>query len=197
MKRYDRDYFERWYRNPKTRIRDEGELKRKALLAVAVTEHVTRRGIRNALDIGCGEGRWARELRRIRPSIRYTGLETSRYAIERYGQSRNIREGGFGDLGHLRLGGEFDLVICTDVMHYLTGAEIDRGLPAIAKLLRGALYVDAATREDAPEGDLVGWQDRPASWYRTRLERAGLVELGLGCWARDDSRGWLTAMEVR
>ncbi|MGK2858846.1 MAG: methyltransferase [Thermoanaerobaculia bacterium] len=194
-KRYDRRYFDRWYRDRAHRVRDGAELRRKAALAVAAAEHVLRRTARNALDIGCGEARWRAELLRIRPRLRYTGLESSDYAIERYGKSRNLRRGTFGDLADLGSAARFDLVICTDVLHYVTDEEIDRGLPSFAALIRGVAYVDAAVREDEPEGDLDGWHDRPASWYRKRLRRAGLIECGLGIWAPEEARLWLTELD--
>lgn len=193
-KRYDRDYFDRWYRDRKHRVRDRGELRRKASLAVAAAEHVLRRGVRSALDVGCGEARWRAELLSIRPAIRYLGVESSDYALARFGRSRNIRHGSFGTL--CTLGDRrFDLVICTDVLHYLTDAEIDQGLPAFVALVGGVAYIDAAVREDEPEGDLDGWHDRPASWYRKRLGAAGLVECGLGVWAPEVAKLWLTELD--
>jgi hypothetical protein len=193
-KRYDRDYFDRWYRDRRHRVRDLGELRRKAALAVAAAEHVLRRPLRNAIDVGCGEARWRAELLRIRPRLRYLGVESSDYALERYGRSRNIRHGSFGELSLLGTH-PFDLAICTDVLHYLSDDEIDRGLPAFVALVRGAAYIDAAVREDDPEGDLAGWHNRPAAWYRKRLRGAGLVECGLGVWAPEAARLWLTELD--
>ena len=194
-KSYDRGYFDRWYRDRAQRVRDGAELRRKAALAVAGAEHVLGRSVRNALDIGCGEARWRGELLRVRPRLRYRGLESSDYAIERFGKSRNVSRGSFGELAGLGADTRFDLVICTDVLHYLTDAEIDRGLPAFASLVRGVAYVDAAVREDDPEGALDGWHDRPASWYRRRLRRSGLIECGLGIWAPEEARLWLTELD--
>lgn len=193
-KRYDRDYFDRWYRNRKHRVRDRGELRRKAALAVAAAEHVLRRSVRNAIDVGCGEARWRAELLRIRPRLRYLGVDSSDYALERYGKSRNVVHGSFTDL-ETHSARRFDLVICTDVLHYLGDREIERGLPAFVSLVGGVAYIDVAVREDNPEGDLDGWHDRPAAWYRTRLRRAGLVECGLGIWAPEAARLWLTELD--
>lgn len=196
MKRYDRAYFDRWYRNPNTRIRTEGELRYKVGLVVAAAELVLERRVRSVLDIGCGEARWLRELRKIRPSIRYTGLDTSSYVIERFGRSRNIREGSFEALGELKLR-EFDVVICADVLHYLEDDEIGKGLEALPSLIRGVAYLDIAVREDEPEGDLRHWKDRPASWYRAQFENAGLVDLGLQCWGATEARIHRSALEIR
>jgi ubiquinone/menaquinone biosynthesis C-methylase UbiE len=64
--RFDRQYFERWYR-------DEGfgspaRLRRKVDYALAATEYLLERPVRSVLDVGCGEGDWALELRRRRPN---------------------------------------------------------------------------------------------------------------------------------
>ena len=46
---------------------------------------------KTVLDIGAGEGRWRAELRRMRPAIRYVGVDPSEYVVARHGQRRNIR----------------------------------------------------------------------------------------------------------
>jgi SAM-dependent methyltransferase len=197
MKRYDRAYFDRWYRNAGTRIRTDGELRFKVGLVVAVAELVLGRAVRNVLDVGCGEARWLPELKRIRPAIRYTGLDTSRYALERFGKTRNIREGSFGSLPDQSFRGELDVIVCADVMHYLDEDELRRGLGAIPSILRGVAYFDIATREDEPEGDLTHWKDRSAAWYRRQFRAVGLVDLGMQCWGATEARIHRSALEIR
>jgi SAM-dependent methyltransferase len=197
MKRYDRAYFDRWYRNPETRIRTGGELRYKAALVVATAELVLGRRVRSVLDVGCGEARWLPELKRIRPAVRYTGLDSSTYVVERFGRTRNIRAGSFASLGEKKFRGQFDVVICADVMHYLDEEELRKGLAAIPSILRGIAYFDIAVTEDEPEGDLKHWKDRPASWYRTEFENAGLVDLGMQCWGATEARIHLSALEIR
>src|SRR5947207_3117426 len=125
VKRYDRTYFDKWYR--RVRVHSTGEMQRKVAMAVAICEYFLRRRIRNVLDVGCGEGAWFPHLRTLRPRVSYLGFDTSDYAIERFGASRNIRRGSFAELNVDR---RYDLVICSDVMHYLTDSEIRSGLPA-------------------------------------------------------------------
>lgn len=197
MKRYDRAYFDRWYRNAASRIRNESELRLKVGMVVAVAELVLGRAVRRVLDVGCGEARWLPELRRARPAIRYTGLDTSRYVLERFGRTRNIREGSFGSLPEQSFRGGFDVIVCADVMHYLDAAEMRRGLQAIPSLLRGVAYFDIATREDEPEGDLTHWKDRSAAWYRRQFRSVGLVDLGMQCWGATEARIHLSALEIR
>ena len=51
---YDRDYFDRWYRERPVLSRQR--LARKVALAVATAEYHLERPIRSVLDVGCGEG---------------------------------------------------------------------------------------------------------------------------------------------
>src|SRR5437879_2051712 len=134
MKRYDRAYFERWYHDRDTRILLRGSLERKVALAVAATEFVLGRAIRSVLDVGCGEGSWRAALRRLRPRLRYTGVDGSEYAVRRHGLRRNIRLARFGALGRLGLDGPFDLVVCADVLHYVPAGELAAGIRAIGRM---------------------------------------------------------------
>jgi len=197
MKRYDRAYFDRWYRHPETRIRTEGELRYKVAMVVATAELVLGRAVRSVLDVGCGEARWFPELRRIRPKVRYTGVDSSDYVVGRFSRTRNVRKGSFETIGELGLRGEFDVIVCADVMHYLDRPELRDGLAALVPLLRGVAYFDIAVREDEPEGDLKHWKDRPASWYRRQFHDAGLVDLGMQCWGTTEARIHRSALELR
>ena len=197
MKRYDRAYFDKWYRNPRTMIRSNAELRRKIAMVVAVAEVVLDRRIRSVLDVGCGEARWYTELKKIRPNVRYIGLDTSEYSVEKFGSSRNVRYGSFEGLESQRLRGGFDVVVCADVLHYLELEQIKEGLPELVRLVRGAAYLDLAVREDEPEGDLRAWKDRPATWYRSLFVRHGLVDLGMQCWGASEAKIYRCAMELR
>jgi len=69
---------------------------RKVRLVVGIAESLLERPIRSVLDVGCGEGAWRAHLRRLRPAVRYTGVESSAYAVRRFGRRRGIRQGTFG-----------------------------------------------------------------------------------------------------
>ncbi|PIQ36839.1 MAG: methyltransferase [Lysobacterales bacterium CG17_big_fil_post_rev_8_21_14_2_50_64_11] len=179
-KRYDRDYFDRWYR--KRTIQAPGVLARKAALAVAAAEYALDRPLRSVIDVGCGEGRWRAALHAIRPGIEYLGIDSSDYAVRRYGRSRNLRLARFGQLDCLRFGPSADLLVCSDVLHYLPGAELKRGLRGFAEMCHGVAFIEAFCRGDAIEGDLDGYIARPASFYRRALSAAGFHAAGAPMW---------------
>ena len=151
------------------------------------------------LDVGCGEGAWFPLLRALRPRLRYLGLDTSDYAVRRFGRSRNVRPGSWGQLAELRFDDPFDLVVCSDALHYVRTSEVVRGLEVLPELVAGVAYLDFLSADDdletGIEGDLVGFQMRRASWYRRKFREAGLVECGLGFWAASDLAPRLTALE--
>lgn len=180
-KRYDRAYFDRWYRGG-NRVTPPAEVRRKVSLAVATAEYFLHRPIRSVLDVGCGEGAWFPHLRALRPRVAYRGIDPSPYVVKRFGQARNISRASFGDLGGLRLGGGFDLVVCSDVLHYVQDEHIPPGVAEIARLCAGVAFLEVLTREDDIIGDLDGLQQRPAAWYRSVFTAAGLSGAGPYCW---------------
>ena len=198
-KLYDETYFRKWYRDPKKRIVRRAEVARKATMAVSVAEHLLGRRIASVLDVGCGEAAWFPLLRALRPRLRYLGLDTSDYAVQRFGRSRNVRKGSWGELSELRFDDPFDLVVCSDTLHYVKTSEIVRGLEVLPELVAGVAYLDFLSADDdletGIEGDLVGFRMRHASWYRRKFREAGLVECGLGFWATSDLAPRLTALE--
>jgi SAM-dependent methyltransferase len=193
-KQYDRDYFDRWYRC--RGIGGAKRLARKVALAVATAEYHLERPIRSVLDIGCGEGAWCAPLRKLRPQVHYLGFDSSQYAIARYGLLRNLHFARFGDFALLRPCPPVDLLVCSDVLHYLPGRELDRGLPGLAELCGGVAFLETFAREDHAEGDEDHFQSRPARFYRERLAKAGFLTLGSHCWLAPGLRDGATALEA-
>jgi SAM-dependent methyltransferase len=175
-KRYDQAYFERWYRLDGTARRIA--LSRKVALAVAIAEFHLERPVRSVLDVGCGEAAWRAPLLKLRPKLHYQGVDSSEYAVARYGRSRNIALAQFGQLGQLRFGAPVDLLVCSDVMHYVPTAELRRGLAGFTEHCRGVAFLDLYTKEDSIAGDLRGFLPRRASDYRRWFAEAGLVACG-------------------
>lgn len=181
-KRYDRDYFQRWYPEGREGIRSGAALQRRVALAVALAEFALERPIRSVLDVGCGEGAWRAPLRRLRPGLQYLGLDSSAYAVQRYGRSRNLALASFGDLAHLRPCAPVDLLVCADVLHYVPAAELHRGASGLTALCGGVAWIETFCRGDDIEGDTEGWLARPPAFYRRLLERAGLRAFGPFAW---------------
>jgi hypothetical protein len=92
--------------------------------------------------VGCGEGAWFPLLKELRPKLRYLGLDTSDYAVRRFGRSRNVRPGSWGQLAELRFDEPFDLVVCSDALHYVPTREVVRGLAGLGELVGGVAYFD-------------------------------------------------------
>lgn len=182
MKSYDRSYFERWYRDPSDRVSTTASLARKVRMAVSVAEYLLGRRIRTVLDVGCGEAVWQPVLTRLRRDVRYIGVDSSDYVLERFGAVRNIRRGTLGGLAKLRLPRSIDLIVCADVLQYVSDADVARGLRAIRELLGGVAYIEAFATEDQMVGDRAGWQERSASAYRRVFRRAGLTRCAPYCY---------------
>ena len=193
-KQYDRAYFDRWYREGG--IGDARRLARKVALAVAIAEHHLERPIRTVLDIGAGEAVWRAPLLKLRPGLRYLGFDSSEYAVRRYGRSRQLHLARFGDFEHLRPCAPVDLLVCSDVLHYLATKELDRGLPGLAELCGGVAFLETFAREDKAVGDEHEFQQRPASFYRNRFDAVGFAQVGSHLWLSPALRERATALEI-
>lgn len=196
MKRYDRAYYDRWYRRRSSRVITPDVTARRAALALSVAEVVLDRSVRSVLDVGCGEGTWGTWLKRRRPGLRYVGVDPSEYAVARYGRRRHLRLGAFGDLRGAGVRGRFDLVICADVLQYIATPALTPGLRELAGHLGdGIAFLPAYTSADAMEGDFDGWHWRPPATWRRAFRAAGLAPIGMHCWIRAERRDALNVFE--
>ena len=198
-KQYDQAYFEQWYRSPAARGSEIGgpaRLARKVALAVATAEYHLERPIRSVLDIGCGEGAWRAPLLKLRPKLQYLGFDSSEYAIARFGARRNLHHARFGDFEVLRPCAPVDLLVCSDVLHYLDTRELQRGLAGIGELCGGVAFLETFCREDGIDGDTAGFKRRPASFYRQRFAGLGLAPLGSHLWLSPQLRHGVAALEI-
>lgn len=178
-RRFDRDYYQRYYFEPRTAVTSAHEMRARARLIAAYVEHVGL-PVRRLLDAGCGIGLLRRPLTQLLPRATYVGLEASEYLCERYGW-----EHGF--LQSYRAA-PFDLVVCYDVLQYLEDADASRALANLARLCRGVLYFTALTAGDWRWNCDQRRTDsnvhlRAARWYRQRLNRS-FQEIGAGFWMR-------------
>lgn len=192
---YDREYFERWYHDPARRVITPAAVARKVRLALGIAEALLERPVRTVLDVGCGEGAWREHLRRERPNLQYTGVESSAYAVGRYGRARNIRRGSLGTLDEVDLLTSYDLIVVCDVLQYVPDAELGPGLAAIARRLGGAAFLEAYTTDDAIEGDRGAWHERSSATYRNYFAAAGLTPVGMHCYVGEVLRPMTAALE--
>ena len=192
-KTYDAAYFQRWYRD--RGLAGRAGLARKVAMAVATAEYYLERPIRSVLDVGCGEAPWRAELLKLRPRLKYQGVVSSEYAVARYGRTRNIALASFGQLGELRFGAPVDLLVCSDVMHYVPSAELRRGLSGFSEHCDGVAFLELYTDEDAIAGDKAGFLPRSAAFYRRQFTRAGFVACGSHLYLGENLRANAVALE--
>ncbi len=194
-KLFDSHYFEKWYRHPEHRIGTSTDLARLVRFAISAAEYVLAHPVRTVLDVGAGEGRWLPALKKLRPGIRYQGVDPSEYVVRRYGSRRNIVHGTLDDIPDLFGDAKFDLVVCCSVINYMPRADMIRGIRNIAQRTGGMAYLEIFTTEDDVEGDTHGWHSETRASYRRIIRGAGLVPCGLHCYIPRENSGALVGLE--
>ena len=194
---YDRDYFDRWYRDPATRVKSWAAILRKASLALSLAEYYLERPVKNVLDVGCGEGNWCPILRKLRPRISYTGVDASSYAVERYGKKRGIRLGSFAALEVCGLEDSYDLIICSDTLFYLPLDELKKGLCFLASLTAGVAFLELYTNKDSVVGDFPEKGLKSAEFYGGLLVNYGFLSVGSHCYLGQEIAHHAMEMERR
>jgi SAM-dependent methyltransferase len=190
--RFDRAYYARFYENPKTRVSDPEQVEK---LAGFVSGYLGYLGIsvRRILDLGCGIGLWRKPLAARHPSARYLGVEYSAYLCERYGFTQ-------GSAVDFRAKQAFDLVVCQGVLPYLSAKDAKRAIENIAEQCRGALYLEAVTRDDYDAGIVdrartdAGMQLRSRAFYLRALA-PHFVNVGGGLFVAREANVPLYALE--
>jgi SAM-dependent methyltransferase len=177
---FDRDYYQRFYFNPRTAVTSRAEMRARARLIVGCVQYVGL-PVARILDAGCGVGLLRAPLKRALRAADYVGLEFSEYLCRRYGWRQ-------GSIATLRTRERFDLVICYDVLQYLSAAQARRAIANLARVCRGALYFGALTLEDWRDNCDQARTDRipglrPGAWYRRELSRA-FRPMGCGMWLK-------------
>lgn len=162
------DFYKQFYGNPQTRVTTKQEMHRRATAVAAIVRNLDLK-VTRILDAGCGLGWMRAAFVEQYPRATYVGLEVSEHLCSQYGWTR-------ASLADYRPRARFDLIVCYDVLQYLSDAEAVRALANLARLSRGAMYFHAPTVEDwertadrsCSDGDI---HLRPAQWYRSRLRR--------------------------
>lgn len=165
-RRFDADYYQRYYQDPATRAGTSASARRHAEFIGSYLKHVEL-PVQSVLDLGCGLGRLLRALGRQYPRAELRGVEYSEYLCRRYGWI----EGSVVDFD----GDPADLVVCVDVLSYLTDDDCAAALRNIARLANTAAVLGIVTAEDRAICDFQrtdrAQRLRPAAWYRRRLGR--------------------------
>lgn len=164
--KFDAAYYRRFYMRAKTRAMSQPETERRALVIAALVSQLEI-PVKRILDVGCGLGWFKKPLLKVFPKAKYEGVEYSEYLCNKMGWHH-------GSVVDFCGRGEYDLVICCDVMQYLNNRDAERAVNNLARLCRGALFVHIPTQRDwktamDPRGTDTRVHVRTAQWYRKRL----------------------------
>ena len=178
--RFGPEFYRRHYADPRTRVVTKAEMSRRADLVAAFVRHGEHR-VRSILDVGCGLGLMREKLLERFPRARYVGLEASAYLCERHGWEH-------GSAATFDPGRRFDLVVCYDVLQYLTSRQAAAAIRNLGRLCAGVLHFGVLTTED---WELYCDQRntdrdvhlRPGDWYRKRLAPT-FINAGSGMFVR-------------
>ena len=165
--RFDAEYYARHYNTPGTQVASVESTARLTGFVVAYLGYL-QIDVANVLDLGCGEGLWREALRVHYPKLDYRGVELSAHMCEKHGWEQSSIDA--------YAGAPADLVVCQGVLQYLDDAEAERAIDVLAKLTRGALYLEALTKADWDDACDQSVTDsavhlRTGAWYKKRLRK--------------------------
>ena len=107
---------------------EDGDYGRRFVLDAPMRQRIEGRGFRNALDVGCGEGRFCRIMQRA--GIRTTGIDPTEALLARAGELDPNGDYRLGRAETMDFDAEFDLVVS-----YLSLIDMPHLGPAIAKMV--------------------------------------------------------------
>ena len=190
--RFDKAYYDRYYRNPATRVCSPREVQRQGDFIAAYLRHLEV-PVKSVLDIGCGLGRLLAALVTAFPKARAVGVESSPYVCRALGWEA-------GSLPDFPTARQYDLVVCYDVLSYLEDDPAAAAIKTLGKLTRRALYFGALTLEDRELCDPVRTDTdvhlRSNHWYRRRLGRH-FEPVGGGLWLRKPVEAFIWTLDRR
>lgn len=192
---FDEAYYQRYYFDKKTSVIDPEHAERLGAFVCSYLQYL-RVPVKRVLDVGCGIGLWRAAVARHFPDASFHGVEFSDYLCGRFGWER----GSVVDYQAHDPAEPFDLVICQGVLPYLSPPDLQRALANLGRLSRGALYLEAVSREDY-ERDVIDEELTDGRQFRHRvaLYRRGLREhmreLGGGLWLSRQAEVPLFALE--
>lgn len=189
--RFDEAFFRRYYLERAARAHDARVQRRLAAFVFSYLDYLEV-PVRRVLDLGCGLGLWRRELAARHPRATYTGVEASDYLCQTFGWEQ-------GTVAGYRGRGQYDLVICQSVLQYVDDADVRRSIANLARLCRGALYLEIPTRRDWEEHcDREGSDGRirlrGGQWYRRAIGKQ-FRSAGGGVFLPNESESVLLELE--
>ena len=190
---FDEAYYQRFYFDKKTSVVDPEHIERLGTFVCSYLKYL-RVPVARVLDVGCGIGLWQHVVQQQFPGCSYHGVEFSEYLCGCFGWER-------GSVVDYQASEPFDLVICQGVLPYLSPADLKQALKNLGQLSRGALYLEAVTREDY-ERDIIDEDLTDPRLYRHRasLYRRGLarhfIDMGGGLWLSRQAQVPLFALEA-
>lgn len=196
---FDEAYYERFYFDKKTSVVDPAHMERLGTFVCSYLKYL-RVPVQRVLDVGCGIGLWKGIVERHFPGATYQGVEFSPYLCERFGweQGSVVNYQAHDTQGHPAE--PFDFVICQGVLPYLSPSDLKVALANLGRLSKGALYVEAVSREDY-ERDIIDEDLTDGRVFRHRAElyrrglQEGALELGGGLWLSREAEVPLFALE--
>ncbi|WP_027017002.1 class I SAM-dependent methyltransferase [Comamonas composti] len=178
---FDEAYYQRFYFDKKTSVADPMHVQRLGTFICSYLDYL-RLPVLRVLDIGCGIGLWREAVQSHFPAASYQGVEFSEYLCGRFGWQR-------GSVVDYAAAEPFDLVICQGVLPYLSPGDLRLAMDNLGRLSRGALYLEAVTREDY-ERDII---DEDLTDARLLRHRASVYRRGLGAHFKQLGGGlWLS-----
>jgi hypothetical protein len=177
--RFDREYYQRLYGSPETRVYGPDEIDRLCRGLSGFIEFVGA-PLDRVLDAGAGTGLVRDWFRAHRPQAKLRSCDVSPFACETYGHEER-------DLARWREPeARFDLIVCYGVLAYLSDEDCAAAIENLGQMCAGFLYVNIVTDEDLDFGtvdvaasDLDNMQLRPTQFYLDHLKRH-FVRAGLG-----------------
>jgi len=145
-------------------------------VAEAMVEHYGLTSQSKILDVGCGKGFLLYEFTQVCPGVDVTGLDISKYAIEK--AKPEVRSAIVeGAATHLPWEDEsFDLVISLMTLHNLKNWELHKALQEMERVSRGGKYFTVES-------------------YRTEQEKVNLLYWQLTCRAFHTPEEWMWLCE--
>ena len=189
---FDEAYYQRFYFDKKTSVVDPQHMERLGTFVCSYLKYL-RVPVHRVLDVGCGIGLWRDIVAQHFPAASYQGVEFSPYLCERFGWHQ-------GSVVDYAASEPFDFVICQGMLPYLSPPDLKTALHNLGRLSKGALYVEAVSREDY-ERDIIDEDltDNRVFRHRAELYRRGLqqgaIELGGGVWLSRKAELPLFALE--